>query len=324
MKTTSGKASGRTVAKGPDFDRWSGMRGLSPDERIVAKSSGLYRLAKRGPTQIAVLSERVEITEHGSAVTEIHVGTIDKITVRNEWSRSQLIIRFGDGNVRWIGGLEKKEADRVRDAIHVEVCCLTSALGQRLLRLDGQLSQLLGESRYVRHSETGAFHTELQSVLDKCRRLVQDHLARGEREALDRLAPYELVEKFEAARERANGLVVTANIPAVKSAGLPDPTSDGQAEAIATDEDVTLVLAGAGTGKTRVIAGKVVHLVRNEAIPPQEILVLAYNKTAAENIRERLRGDLAPTTVTTFHALWTQRDCRGGRECANHFKAGRR
>ena len=303
MKTTSGKVSGRTATKDPDFDRRSGMRGLNPDERIVAKSSGLYRLAKRGPTQIAVLSERVEITEHGSAVTEIHVGTIDKITVRNEWSRSQLIIRFGDGNVRWIGGLEKKEADRVRDAIHVEVRCLTSALGQRLLRLDGQLSQLLGESRYVRHSETGAFHTELQSVLDKCRRLVQEHLARREREALDRLAPYEFVEKFEAARERANGLVVTANIPAVKSAGLPDPMSDGQAEAIATDEDVTLVLAGAGTGKTRVIVGKVAHLVRNEAIPPQEILVLAYNKAAAENICERLRDDLATTKVTTFHAF---------------------
>ena len=300
---TPAKASGRTVAKGPDFDRRSGMRGLTPGERIIAKSSGLYRLLKRGPTQISVLSERVEITEPGNAVTEIHVGSIDEITVRHKWSRNQLTIRTGDGTVRWIGGLDKREADRVRDAVHVEVCRLTSALGQRLLRLDGQLSQLLGESRYVRHSETGAFHAELKSVLDKGRRLVQDYLARREREALNRLAPYEFVEKLEAARERANGLFVTANIPAVTSAGLPDPMSDGQAEAIATDEDVTLVLAGAGTGKTRVIAGKVAHLVRNEAIPPYDILVLAYNKAAAENIRDRLRDDLATTIVTTFHAF---------------------
>ncbi|MDE0463335.1 MAG: UvrD-helicase domain-containing protein [Caldilineaceae bacterium] len=303
MNTSSGKATGQTVAKSPDFDRRSGMRGLRPGERIVAKSSGVYRLAKGGPTQISVLPEKVEIAEHGNTVTEIHVDTIDEITVRNEWSRSQLIIRFGDGQVRWIGGLEKTDADRVRDAVHVEILRLTSALGKRLLQLDGQLSQLLGDSRYTRRSEADVFHIELKSVLNKSRRLVQEHLARREREALSRLAPYESVEKLEAARERENGLFVKANIPAVKSAGLPDPMSDEQAEAIATDEDVTLVLAGAGTGKTRVIAGKVAHLVQNEAVQPQEILVLAFNNKAAENIRERLKGDFDTTEVKTFHAF---------------------
>lgn len=303
MKTTSGKASGRTLAKGPDFERRSRMRGLRPGERIVAKSSGLYRLAKRGPTKISVLPEKVEIAEHGNAVTEIHVGTIDEITVEHTWSRSQLTLGIGNGSKSWVGGLDEEEAKRVLDAVHVEVARVASGLGQRLLRLDGQLSKFLEGSRYVRHSETDAFHTELKSVLDRGRRLVKEHLARREREAINRLAPYEFVERLEAARERANGLFITVNIPAVKNAGLPDPMSDEQAEAIATDEDVTLVLAGAGTGKTRVIAGKVAHLVRNDSIPPHEILVLAYNKAAAENIRERLRGDLAATIVTTFHAF---------------------
>ena len=303
MKTDSTEASRRTMAKGAGSNRFSGMRGLTPGERIVAKSSGVYRLLKRGPTQISVLSGKVEITEPGNAVTEIHVGSIDEITIRHTWSRSQLTIRTGDGPVRWIGGLDEGEARRVHDAVHVEALCLTSALGRRLTRLDGQLSQRLGGSRYVRHSETGAFHAELKSVLDEGRRLVQEHLARREREALNRLAPYEFVEKLEAARERANGLFVTANIPAVKSAGLPDPVSDEQAEAVATDEEVTLVLAGAGTGKTSVIVGKVAHLVRNQAIPPQEILVLAFNSDAVENIRDRLGGDLSTTEVKTFHAF---------------------
>ena len=304
MNTTSGKASRRTVAKGPDFDRRSGMRGLRPGERIVAKSSGLYRLAKRGPTQISVLSERVEIAEQGKSVTEIHVGTIDEITVEHTWSRSQLTLRTGNGSKSWVGGLDEGEAKRVLDAVHVEVASVASGLGQRLLRLDRQLSKLLEGSRYVRHSETDAFHAELKPVLDRGRRLVKEHLARREREAINRLASYEFVKQLEAERERANGLFVKANIPAVKRAGRPDPMSDEQAEAIATDEDVTLVLAGAGTGKTRVIAGKVAHLVRNEAIPTHEILVLAYNKAAAENIRKRLGGgDLATTRVTTFHAF---------------------
>ena len=118
-----------------------------------------------------------------------------------------------------------------------------------------------------------------------------------------RLAPFEAVGKLEAERERANTLFVTANVPAVQSGAFPDSISDEQAEAIATDEDVTLVLAGAGTGKTRVIVSKVAHLIRNEAIPPQEILVLAYNRDAAKNICARLGGDLATTEVKTFHAF---------------------
>ena len=296
-------ASGRTVVKGPDFDRRSGMRGLTPGERIVAKSSGLYRLARRGPTQISVIPEKIEITEHGDAVTEIHVGSVDEITVRHKWYRNQLIVRTGDGTLRLIGGLEKGEADRVRDAVHVEILRLTSALGKRILQLDRQLSKLIGESRYVRHFETKSFHAGLTSVLDKSRRLVQKNLATKEREALNRLASYGLIEKLEAARERANSHYVTSRVPAVKSAGLPEPISDEQAEAIATDEDVTLVLAGAGSGKTRVIAGKVAHLVWNESIPPHEILVLAFNRNAAEEICDQLGGDLATTEVKTFHAF---------------------
>ena len=78
--------------------------------------------------------------------------------------------------------------------------------------------------------------------------------------------------------------------------------TDEQAEAIASDGDVTLVLAGAGTGKTAVITGKVAHLVRSLDASPGEILVLAFNRKAAGEIRERLPGGLA-ADVSTFHAF---------------------
>ena len=57
------------------------------------------------------------------------------------------------------------------------------------------------------------------------------------------------------------------------------------------------MLAGAGTGKTAVITGKVAHLVRNEGVPPGEILVLAFNRKAADEIRGRLPDDLAGAHV---------------------------
>ncbi len=79
------------------------------------------------------------------------------------------------------------------------------------------------------------------------------------------------------------------------------PTNE-QAEAIASDGDATLVLAGAGTGKTAVITGKVAHLVHNLDASPGEILVLAFNNKAAGEIRERLPDGLA-ADVSTFHAF---------------------
>ena len=180
---------------------------------------------------------------------------------------------------------------------------VTSILGQRLLRIDEKLSQLLGGNRYVRHSEANAFHADLKSVLDVGRKLVQEHLAKREREALDRLVHYEFVEEFEKARINVNNIFINAQVPTVPDAALPNSVSEEQGEAIATDEDVTLVLAGARTGKTSVIVGKVAHLVRNEAVPPKKILVLAFNRAAAENIRKRLGGDLSTTEVKTFHAF---------------------
>ena len=114
------------------------------------------------------------------------------------------------------------------------------------------------------------------------------------------------IEAYEAAREEANARFVAATAPAVARAAqgvLSSPPTAEQAAAIATDEDATLVLAGAGTGKTAVITGKIAHLVRNRGVPPREILVLAFNRKAAEEIRQRLPHDLAGAHVATFHAF---------------------
>ena len=82
---------------------------------------------------------------------------------------------------------------------------------------------------------------------------------------------------------------------------MPSGLTDEQARAIATDEDATLVLAGAG--KTAVIIGKIAHLVRNQCVPPETILALAFNRKAAMEIRERLPEDLKGANVSTFHSF---------------------
>ena len=107
-------------------------------------------------------------------------------------------------------------------------------------------------------------------------------------------------------RKHANSLYIAKGVPMVHEATrqtLRNSLTTEQAEAIATDEDVTLVLAGAGTGKTSVIVGKVAYLIHNQGVRPDQVLVLAFNRKAAEEIRGRLKGDLASTRVHTFHCF---------------------
>ena len=111
---------------------------------------------------------------------------------------------------------------------------------------------------------------------------------------------------IDALRGQVNHRFVSGRIPAVAAAAdaaLGARVTEEQAEAIATDEDATLVLAGAGTGKTTVIAAKVAHLVRNERVDAAQILVLAFNKKAQREIVDRLTGELSAADVETFHAF---------------------
>lgn len=73
---------------------------------------------------------------------------------------------------------------------------------------------------------------------------------------------------------------------------------------VLSDEPRTLVLAGAGSGKTLTIAGKVKYLCQECGVPPEDILLIAFTKKSAEEMTERIAGRLGiPVQATTFHKL---------------------
>ena len=82
------------------------------------------------------------------------------------------------------------------------------------------------------------------------------------------------------------------------------PLSAMQMRAILTDEDSTLVLAGAGSGKTSVIVGKVAYLLHRALREPQEILTLAFSRDAKSELETRIEKRVGrPVEASTFHAL---------------------
>ncbi|WP_306796417.1 UvrD-helicase domain-containing protein [Nocardia sp. XZ_19_369] len=74
--------------------------------------------------------------------------------------------------------------------------------------------------------------------------------------------------------------------------GLPPPT-DEQAAVIAAPPGPTLVVAGAGAGKTETMAARVVWMVANRLVLPDEVLGLTFTRKAAQQLTARIRTRLA-------------------------------
>jgi DNA helicase-4 len=83
-----------------------------------------------------------------------------------------------------------------------------------------------------------------------------------------------------------------------------NPLTPEQRLAIVADEDATLVLAGAGSGKTSVITAKAGYLLKAGIRKPEEILLLAFARDAAAEMSERIEQKCGePVEARTFHAL---------------------
>lgn len=77
-----------------------------------------------------------------------------------------------------------------------------------------------------------------------------------------------------------------------------------QRRAILIDEDYSLIIAGAGTGKTTTMASKVKYLVDIMKVHPSKIAVMSFTRKATKELENRIKIDFEiPASITTFHSL---------------------
>lgn len=85
------------------------------------------------------------------------------------------------------------------------------------------------------------------------------------------------------------------------------PLTDEQVKAVVCFDNRVQVIAAAGSGKTSTIVARAAYAVQHHLVPPERILMLAFNKPAAQELQQRVRsrvGDRADqVTASTFHAF---------------------
>ena len=252
--------------------------------------------------------------KNGSTVETVEATEISEVQLRKLPLLNRLTVLTKQGRTITVNGLDRNSSQalyttlwvRVNELLNDEAAAKARALAPEIADLQETITSLLTPEHYIRHSQaqeaTDAVQRTAEQVDDRTRQKL-DPIASDALEWMEATTDPEDIERF---RNELNETFLENAVPAVHEATqemLKNGLTHEQARNIATDEDATLVLAGAGTGKTAVITGKIAHLVRNLKVPPGSILAVAFNRKAALEIRERLPDDLKGTHVSTFHSF---------------------
>ena len=282
---------------------------------ITARTTRISRLLSGSDTHEAHYQDGVLtlLDQGGQTTHRVAANQIGNAEISRGRFHNGITVTTTQGRTVQAGGLPKGASEAIfrflqQDAEETqeqEAAENTANLTPRIASLAARITELLSQDRYTRHSETAWIPQAAKQILDECDQRTEQNLENHIKSALTQLRKAASPGELENQRKNRNGEYLQHTEPLTQTAAqdiLPNGLTREQAQAIATDEDCTMVLAGAGTGKTAVIIGKIAHLVQNQGVEPGNILALAFNRKAALEIRERLPQDLKETQVSTFHS----------------------
>ncbi len=302
------------------------LRGLSYDGRDQTGGKGNIHLRKLSRNTIQVRLQRswkaicmtASVRRHGAEVLLNHL--LGKVTRGARGKNLQVETSFGDLQAELTGDVFLRSA--IRDSTHL--------LNRALLWLHEHGIITLGKGLSVfRPAITVHLNPEGKRFLQKDFAPLEEHYAeqtvqihvmaayalKGSEnmsEALRLSEDYFVLEKNAFMRRWMPGLgpeLRRQTTSASWNTIVKDLGNADQEGIVADDRDQTnvLVLAGPGSGKTRVLVHRIAYLIRVRREDARSILVLTYNRHATVEIRQRLKhligDDAVPVTVSTCHAL---------------------
>ncbi|MHB8804386.1 MAG: UvrD-helicase domain-containing protein [Coriobacteriia bacterium] len=281
--------------------------------------------ASRGiASRIFYGSGSAEMSEEGLRISSrddvesFALGELSGLLAREDglvWSTVRIPTARGERTVRGlpksrVGGLVQAANGAVAEDAASRYRYLEPILATLVARIDA----LASTTRYLRHSEVQPLLDEIQSALAiRTDALWREYAPASQKVKIGRLT---LLAESDGGIE---GWLASLNTTFMERelaayAAFFDsieskPLTEAQRRACVVAEDNNLVLAGAGTGKTSVMIGRAGYLIASGRAKPDEILMLAYGRKAAEEMQERQDLRLAEwitgstPTIKTFHAL---------------------
>ena len=203
---------------------------------------------------------------------------------------------------------EQKRLEAEREAIKkLEVNELIGSLHDKIEKGLLAYNSLIQSDKYISNYDKYQFISTYANLFDTLKHIQIEKYAYArpiKKYATDFLNNY---KNIDLGVTKKNTLFVKAELESqdqILSNIEGKSLDEQQRNAIIVDEDNSLVIAGAGSGKTLTIAGKVKYLTERYSINPQEILLISFTSKAVEEMRERIKNKMhIDVSVKTFHKL---------------------
>jgi len=224
---------------------------------------------------------------------------------------NSLVIYLVDGQKILLGGITKKQVKTLQVSLNKASKNYMSAFYQRLApdieQAYLQAQSIFQAKRYIRYPSAQQWlKTHQHLALALKRQDAANYVEPSAVTMLQAIQPmlnygYAYIEQWNEAYVQQQLTEFQVFFDQVEA----NPLTDKQRRACVIDEQHNLVLAGAGTGKTSTMIGRAGYLLKSGIARPQEILMLAFARKAADEMEERIQAKLGVSslTVKTFHSL---------------------